>query len=443
MSPSTSSPGVLAILAQHVSDAASLRAQRSARVAAPHVELRRLARSDERLHAHLDGLTVAGDAGYRLAQEALETPGVGQLFTLAVLAIERRDHAQIDRLLALVDAVPDAARALVSAFGWVSPASLRGFTTTMLASKEALLRWLALAACAAHRVDAGTVLDRALESTNVRERAVALKSAGVLGRPERASACVAHLDDANARCGWYAAASALMLGNTTQAAEAIRRVALAPPPAKDAASPSSPGLTIRDAALRLHLLSSSPDAARQTVRQLAADATQRRRAVQAAGWAGDLQAVPWLMQQMDDPRHARVAGEAFTLLTGADLAALDLEGPTPEAAGAADSGPTEDAEDDRVALDEDESLPWPDIARVHAWWQANASRLGTGGRRCFMGAPVSPEHLMQVLRTGAQRQRATAAVLQVLAEPGRQVLFNVAAPAPRQQRLLGLSTRVV
>lgn len=433
--PAAPAPAVLTVVMQHAEDAAVLRSQRSVLVKSPHTELRRLARLDERLAAHLDGLAVAGDAGYRLAQEALDTPGVGQLFTVAVLAIERHDRAQLDRLLALVGVVPDAERALVSAFGWVAPASLRGFTAPMLASGDALPRWLALAACAAHRVDAGAALDRALASADARERAIALQSAGALGRVDRLDACVAHLGDEDPRCRWHAAAAGVLLGSTKQAAEAVRRIA------QGEAAPVFLHVALRDAALRLCLLSSAPDAARQIVRQLAADTTQRRRAIQAAGWAGDLQAVPWLMQQMDEPRYARVAGEALTLITGADLAAFDLEGPAAQATGSAGAGRSEDAADE-LALDDDESLPWPDVTRVGAWWKTHAAHLAAAGQRCFMGAPPSPDHLSRVLRTGAQRQRAVAALLQALARPG-QPLFNVAAPSSRQQRLLGLSTRVV
>ena len=159
--------------------------------------------------------------------------------------------------------------------------------------------------------------------------------------------------------------------------------------------------------------------------------------IEASGWAGDVQVVPWLIQQMADPRHARVAGEAFTLLTGADLALLDLEGPSPENV---EGGPTEDADDDNVALDEDESLPWPDLARLQAWWEANRSRMPTG-TRCFLGAAADETHCQHVLRTGGQRQRAVAALLLVLMRPGSN-LFNLAAPAPRQQRLLCLPVRV-
>lgn len=418
-------PIVQAIVAQHAEDTAALRVQRSVLVAAPHVELHRLARLDERLYAHLDGLMVAGDAGYRLAQEAIEVPGVGQLFALAVLAIERQDRPQIDRLLALVDALPDAARGLASAFGWVSSESLRGFTAPLLTGAEPLQRWLGIAACAAHRVDAGKPLDQALSAADARERALALKAAGTLGRTERVAACIDRLADPDPACRYHAAAAATLLGSEKPSAEALRGIALAGGPH-----------SLR--ALELHLLASAPARAREVVRTLAADSSQRRRAIQAAGWAGDVQVVPWLIQQMQEPDHARVAGESFMLLTGANLAQLDLElkGDAPAAA-----GPTDNLEDGNVALDEDESLPWPDVAAVQAWWQRNADRFPVGVR-CFAGAEATAAQCLQVLKTAGQRQRHAAALLLSLMKPGA-ALFNVAAPAPRQQRLLGLPVRVM
>jgi uncharacterized protein (TIGR02270 family) len=190
-------------------------------------------------------------------------------------------------------------------------------------------------------------------------------------------------------------------------------------------------------ALQFPLLQADLAQARALVRGLVASHSPTRLVIEASGWAGDVQVVPWLIQQMTDLRLARVAGEGFTLLTGADLALLDLEGPTPENV---EGGPTEEADDDNVALDEDESLLWPGVAKVQAWWEANRSRLPTG-TRCFMGAAADEAHCQHVLCTGAQRQRAAAALLLVLMRPG-SMLFNIAAPAPRQQRLLGLPVRV-
>jgi uncharacterized protein (TIGR02270 family) len=434
-SPWTDSPVTKAfrevptVLLQHLADAAALRAQRGVAVAAPHVELRRLARLDERLYAHLDGLAVAGDAGWRLAQEALETPGVGQIFTLAVLAIERHDRAQLDRLLSLVGVVPDAERALASAVGWVSGSSLRGLTAPLLASPKPLERWIGIVACALHRVDPGPALAAAIHDGDARLAERALRAAGELGRVDLLDDGLARIGDDAAALRRAALASAVLLGDRRRALPALTELAVG----RDPAAP--------DALLRLALLAAEPAAARDLVRQLIARGAPCRTAIRATGWAGDLRAVPWLIQQMDDKVTARVAGEAFSLLTGADLALLDLERKPPtEAPTEAPGAPTDRPDDDRVALDEDESLPWPDSARVQAWWAQQAGR-SPGAPRVFMGAEPGEAHCRQVLCTGGQRQRAAAALWLTLMKPGTP-LFNTAAPAPRQQRLLGLPQRV-
>jgi len=134
---------------------------------------------------------------------------------------------------------------------------------------------------------------------------------------------------------------------------------------------------------------------------------------------------------MDEPALARLAGESFSLITGLDLAYLDLERNPPEGV---DFGPNDDPEDDNVAMDEDDSLPWPDPARIAAWWQAHGNSFVAGGRY-FMGEPPSTAHALKVLREGFQRQRSAAALYLCLLQPGT-ALFNTAAPAWRQQRLL-------
>ena len=59
-------PVIERVVTQHAEDAAVLRATRATLVRSPHVELHRLARHDERLSAHLDGLRVAGEDGFRM-----------------------------------------------------------------------------------------------------------------------------------------------------------------------------------------------------------------------------------------------------------------------------------------------------------------------------------------------------------------------------------------
>jgi len=47
-------------------------------------------------------------------------------------------------------------------------------------------------------------------------------------------------------------------------------------------------------------------------------------------FTGDPAYLPWLIQQMDDPKLSRSAGEAFALVTGLDLSFLDLDRTPPE-----------------------------------------------------------------------------------------------------------------
>jgi uncharacterized protein (TIGR02270 family) len=164
-------------------------------------------------------------------------------------------------------------------------------------------------------------------------------------------------------------------------------------------------------------------------------AAQSRRQIRAFGVLGDAQFVPWLIGLMDDDRLARVAGESFSMITGADLAALDLERKPPQDFV---GGPSDDPGDDDVSLDEDESLPWPDQGLVRRWWSSRAGTMPFG-RRLFLGQVPTPERACRALCVGLQRQRLMAAQWRCVLAPGAK-LFATAAPAWRQQRRLAKAT---
>jgi uncharacterized protein (TIGR02270 family) len=132
---------------------------------------------------------------------------------------------------------------------------------------------------------------------------------------------------------------------------------------------------------------------------------------------------------MTTPLLARVAGEAFVNITGADFNLDQLEALPPEDF---EDGPTDDPADENVEVPEDVALPWPDVARVKAWWERNSGRFNSASRY-FLGAPLSAESCKAALKTGFQRQRVAAAHHLSLLAPGTP-LFNTSAPAWRQQR---------
>ena len=81
---------------------------------------------------------------------------------------------------------------------------------------------------------------------------------------------------------------------------------------------------------------------------------RKRLGVIGIGVLGDPARVSELIAYMQIEQLSRVAGESFTMITGADLKYLDLDRPKPEA----EAGPTEDPNDANIAMDEDEA-PWP------------------------------------------------------------------------------------
>ncbi|RYF60727.1 MAG: hypothetical protein EOO29_47850, partial [Comamonadaceae bacterium] len=186
------------VVQQHVADAAVLRNTRAVLVAAPHVRWHQLARLDERLAAHLDGLAVAGDYGVRLAAAALDHPGRGEIFVATVLAIESRDLQRLGELLSVARRLSEGWAGVASAFGWVPGARLQGITKALLESPDAFQRQLGLAGCAMHGVDPGPALTAALSDEDAHLRRRALRVTAQIGRIDLLPACMSALDDGDA-----------------------------------------------------------------------------------------------------------------------------------------------------------------------------------------------------------------------------------------------------
>ena len=409
---------VQVVVEQHVESAASLRRTRSVLVRAPHVRLMHLRRLDDRLAAQLDGVVVAGITGHSLAHGALASPDVGSVFTAAVTALTVSDKESLTRLFALCEAAPELTSGLASAFGWVSVRFLRGITMELLDAPGAYLRAIGLATCAMHGVAHADALQQSAASDAQELRARALRYLGETGVANGLDACLRALHDEDSSCRCYAARSAVLLGNRGAALAALARA----------------GQRVgeqRPQSFRLALQAMDIKDARYILHDLATDPTQLRWLIQGCGIVGDPAYIPWLLGRLEENETARLAGEAFSLITGLDLALLDLERPPPEEF---DSGPKDDPDVADVELDPDEGLPWPDRQKLEQWWAVNGHAFQSG-RRYFMGVPIVREHCLDVLTNGYQRQRCLAAQYLCLLEPGT-ALFNTSAPARRQQRWL-------
>jgi uncharacterized protein (TIGR02270 family) len=409
---------LLGVVQHHVDEAITLRRTRSTVLISPRTTLDALARFDERIAAHLDGVSVAGAHAWELCEAALKPPSVGAAFLAAVQAIETNDRSRLDRLIALAAARAEVLRGITSAFGWVTRDELKGIVASLLVSDDPASRVVGIGACAMHRVDPGLVAGRWLKDDDARVRARALRAVGELGLHELRPACLAALSDDDEECRLWSAWSGVLVGDRNSALAALADAAGAP-------EPQRPG------AFALSIQAMTLTWAHQILQGVARSPEQCRWLIKGAGIAGDPTYVPWLIAQMASADTARLAGEAFTLITGADLATLGLDRTRPEDFR---SGPNSDPDDPKVAMDPDDGLPWPDAERVECWWEGNHARFQPGTRH-FVGAHLTHAHCIDVLRNANQRHRILAAHYLCLLDPGTP-LFNTSAPAWRQLRLL-------
>jgi uncharacterized protein (TIGR02270 family) len=409
---------LLPVVVQHVQELAVLWNTRTLLVRGGALTLTQLSRCDERIAAHQDGCVVAGaSAARKLVEETIE-PGLGPLFAAAVVALGSKDLEAFAHCVATVESIADRWPALVAAMGWIEKSRLVGIGASLIHSGSVFRRRLALAACRLQHADPGSTLRTALVDQDVNLRAEGLRLVGTLGREEFLPLCGSITSQGHTDEQWWAAWSSVLLGNRGAALEVLTNLALVPG-------------AHRARAFRVALQAMTVGDAHGVLQSLQRDPKDLRRVIQGGGIVGDPTYVPWLISHMSNDQTARLAGESFSLITGADLAWLDLERKPPENF---ESGPNDDPSDPNVEMDPDDGLPWPDPERINGWWTKNGNRF-TPGTRYFMGAPVTRAHCIDVLKNGYQRQRILAAHYLCLLDPGTP-LFNTSAPAWRQQKLL-------
>jgi uncharacterized protein (TIGR02270 family) len=407
------------VVEEHAEEASFLWLLRDAAVSAPHYLLADLVRLEDRLEAHLDGLRVAGEPGWEIVKgQLVEIGEPGEVFAAAVLAFGSGDSARIQEVLAAATAKPASVRAVISALGWLTYDQASRHIKPLLAAADPLLKRVGLTASAIHRRNPGPTLTEAFTAADPLLKARAFRVACELGLVDLHITLRAHLKAKDPACRFWAAWSIALLNGHENAVGVLQSIA-------EAGGPFS----VRSVKLAMRRL--PPRNARTWIKKLIRELGQLRIAAIGAGALGDPEIIPWLIDQMKVPALARVAGESFSLLTGVHIAYDKLEGPKPEGF---EAGPTEDPEDENVAMDPDDNLAWPDPALVKKWWE---ERRGSFAKetRYLLGQPITVESIRQALQTGYQRQRAAAAIELALLNPGRP-LFEVRAPARRQQQVL-------
>ncbi len=410
------------IVEQHSQEAAFLWFLREkTALSAPHYSLQDMADLEERIEAHIDGLRIAGDVGWEVSEQDLSTEQAGELFVAAVLAFESTDTQKIDKVIALVDKTPDFIVPLVSALAWVNIQIAKPVYSNLLNSKESRRQQIGLSACVLQGQDPGDFLVAEIDNPDHLLRASALRAVGELKRRDLLPLVLEKFSDDEEGVQFWAAWSAVLLGADISALKKL-------------ASFVKPGSGYSKNVFQLALRVMNGINAQDWLKTLVKQDGLLRQVLIGTGITGDPVYIPTLLRHMSIPEYARVSGEAFSLITGLNLESGDLVADPPEDF---EVGPTDDPKDDNVAMDPDDNLPWPDIAKVQQWWGQN-QHLFQSGARYLLGKPISQNHCLEILKSGMQRQRMAASFEIALMQPSTP-LFQLVAPTTKQKALLHIA----
>jgi uncharacterized protein (TIGR02270 family) len=407
------------IVEEHLDEAAFLYGMRKARLVAPHYNLEEVRVGPEaRLLAHIDALVVGGTA----VRDRLLVPTIQddeaepERVTAAGLAMLKSEPPQLASEL-LVAALLRATGERVDALGAaLSLAEVPDVPTLVVkelrkehapAATAAMLRVLA-----AHRSDPGELIFRLLQSDDPAIVQAALAVAGAVPRGDCLALCEYLIDSDVAATRDAAIDAALVMGSSLAWSVCVHR---ATRPTKDDAH-----------CLLLSGLLGSAHEHRTLAEHLQAG-TEPAAVLWAIGFAGRAEPMPTVVALLEQPdeRVAKLAGEAFTAVTGytpakqgaaqakaKDRAAEPTEEPVPF--------DEEDLDADLAPSDVD-LLPLLDAADARVWWNEHRGQFGGALRYCE-GQSMSLGTMHRTLSQGPARRREAWYLGVSIASGGRYVI---------------------
>ena len=402
----------LDIYNRYVGEASFLWLMRSIAVNQPHYNVADVKALEERIQVQLDGLMTSIDIAWEVCEKSLEQNGPGEVFTAAIIAFKSHDSVKIQKI---VDAglVSDAAFAgLVSALAWLPSKISHPWTQKFLISKDLNHKYLAISQCSVRRENPGEYLLKFLQREDCLKHEKlyisCLKIMGELKRHDLVSELNKAINSENEKIAFWANWSAILLGNKLL----VNKMELY------IFKPSS----FQNKALNLAFRVLSINDARNWITRLSSDTKNLRLVIKATGILGDPHAVEWLILKMREAKHARLAAESFTMITGIDLVQHGLTQAPPDNY---EPLPSENTNDGSAEMDEDENLPWPNAALIGSSWKSLSGQL-IKGQRYFLGKEINAGNLSMHIQYAYQRQRHNAAMELALSDVSK-ILQNTCA----------------
>lgn len=404
---------------QHAEEAAFLWLLRDRAACSPAYTRADMAHLDERVEAHLDGLRVAGEAAWEICKRSLALDDAGEVFALSELAIETQRWQELAATLDATVHEPALQRGIVSAMGWAAWERVETAVLAMIAPQgPADLKLLGLAGAMAHRRSIEGLLEHCLASEHPRLRCRALRACGELGARHLVAEITAQAQqvtaaEADQGLRFWASWALVLLGER-QWTNVLWDIAFS-------------GSAYAPRALDLAVRASAPVETSRLLQVMRMRPDMILSAIDGAAASGEPSHIGWLLECLGSPEQCRRAALALCTIAGIDLQGEQAVAKPPPGA---PEGPTDDPDDDDVAVDADGDLLWPDCDALGLICHARQSAIGPGQRH-LLGKPIAGAWLEELLASASQHHRRAAAFELVLMRPG-SVLPETRSPAFRR-----------
>lgn len=381
------------ILEEHLDEAAFLWSRWEQVLVAPHYTLAEVAGLEARLLAHLDGLVLGGPAvAARLLEPALESeePERACAAALCLLAEENNpDWGVISRWFSKeIEQVPAP---MLRALMLCGRTGLQEQLSPLLKTHGLLVQAAIVELLASRRVGSGRVLEQLVVCNEPAAQVAALRAAARVPVPLASGLIRQGLESPIPSVRDAALEAGLVLG-IRDAWSCCLRVAREHEPQGRFA--------------RVLLALGGEEEASSLLVDALGRPELREDALWAVGFSGRIALADACVQLLRDARCARLAGEAFSAITGLVLqGAFVVEPPEEEEP----IPPEQESLDADLSLKPEGLLPMPKAEAVEEWWVR--SRKGLDPRvRYLQGKPFSSAALLEQLEDGPMRRRAVHAL---------------------------------
>lgn len=333
----------------------------------PNVRLPDLYETEQRLSAHLDFGMYCGAQALDMARSIFEeSPTRGEVSMFAHVAMLQGNKGFPELIGDMAADPQDAVAAIGHAFAFCGKPVRRDYLGQWIHSDNPFLVQSALEAAIQHRLNLRELLIPLFDHPDSGIRARAYEYAGVMGLAEHGPRAEEAAGDSAPDVAFAAAVAGCRIASGATIVPLLSKI--------------GPSSSARDSRLATEVafLTLNEENARDHVRTLLSDIDTRRWGLLALGVIGAARTLDFIISDMAAPEFSRMAGWAFSMITGANVAEDDLE--LDEFPDSPDNPLLEDApEEDAI----EEALPWPDPERVKAWMSENGSRLSSDHSMLF------------------------------------------------------------